>query len=73
MFDLSAMTIASNAVTDHVLSARPDAPTVRERPPRARGDAVRRLTVSALRRIADRLEPGHPTYSAAHHARFGLD
>ena len=52
-----AMVMADKATTDHVLSARPDARTVPERPPRRRGDAVRGLTVAALRRLADRLEP----------------
>ena len=49
MFDLTAMTIAGDATRDHVLSARPAARTRPERPPRAHGDA--------LRRLADRLEP----------------
>jgi hypothetical protein len=57
MFDLSAMVMADNATQDHVLSARPKARTRPERPPRQRGDTMRRRTVVALRRLADRLEP----------------
>src|SRR5918998_1181716 len=37
----------------HLLSAHPAAPA--QRPPRHRGDAVRRRTVAALRRLADHL------------------
>jgi hypothetical protein len=59
MFDLSAMTIAGNATADHVLSARPDAPTVPECPPRVSGHPVRRVTAWALRRLVDRLDPDH--------------
>jgi hypothetical protein len=57
MFDLTAMVMADNATRHHVLSARPKARTRPERPPRQRGDALRRLTVGALRRLANRLEP----------------
>jgi hypothetical protein len=57
MFDPTAMIMADKATRRHVLSARPQAPTTPERPPRQRGDAMRRLTVVALRRLADRLEP----------------
>jgi hypothetical protein len=54
MLDPLAMIIADHATRQHVLSARPEAP---ERPPGQRGDAMRRLIVTALRRLADRLEP----------------
>jgi hypothetical protein len=57
MFDLSAMTMADHATREHVMSARPAAPARPERPPRHRGDALRRLSVVTLRRLADRLEP----------------
>jgi hypothetical protein len=57
MLDPTAM-IMSDRVTRHqVLSARPEARTAPERPPRRPGEALRRLTVVALRRLADRLEP----------------
>lgn len=56
MLDPSAMIIVQATRSD-VLSARPNAPMVPERPPRQRGQAVRRLTVAALRRLADRMEP----------------
>ena len=44
----------------HVLSARPDAPVVPERPPRAQPAPghTRRAMASMLRRFANRLEPG---------------
>jgi hypothetical protein len=57
MFDLTAMVLADNATSDHVNSARPDARMRPSRPPRQRGDAMRRLTVTVLRRLADRVEP----------------
>jgi len=57
MFDPTAMIMADKATRHHVLSASPKARTTLERPPRQRGDAIRRLTVVALRRLADRLEP----------------
>jgi hypothetical protein len=57
MFDPTAMIMADKATRQHVLSARPKAPTTPERPPRQRSDGMRRLTVAALRRLADRLEP----------------
>jgi hypothetical protein len=53
----TAMVMADNATRHHVLSARPKARKTPERPPRQRGDAIRRQTVAALRRLADRLEP----------------
>jgi hypothetical protein len=56
MLDPSAMMIVVATRSD-VLSARPNAPTVPERPPRQRNHAMRRLTVAALRRLADRMEP----------------
>lgn len=57
MFDPLAMIIADHATRQQVLSARPGAPTTPERPPRQRRDAIRRMTVTALRRLADRMEP----------------
>jgi hypothetical protein len=57
MFDPLAMIIADYATKQQVLSARPEAPTTPERPPRRRGEAVRRLSVAALRGLADRIEP----------------
>ena len=53
----TAMIMSDRATRHHVLSARPDAPVTPERPPRQRGHELRRLTVTALRRLADRLEP----------------
>ncbi|MFV2100944.1 hypothetical protein [Micromonospora sp. LOL_024] len=48
---------AVDAVTRHVMSARPDAP-VRPDPPRAvRLVATRRLAAGALRRLADQIQP----------------
>jgi hypothetical protein len=58
MFDPLAMIIADHATKQQVLSARPTAPTTPERPPRQRGEMMRRLTGTALRRLADRIEPG---------------
>lgn len=57
MFDPSVMIMADEATRRHVLSARPNVPTTPERPPPLRGHAMRRLTATALRRLADRLEP----------------
>lgn len=57
MFDPTAMILADKATRRHVLSARPDAPVVPERPPRRRGAAIRGLTATALRRLAARVEP----------------
>jgi len=57
MFDPTAMIMSDKATRHHVLSARPMAPATPERPPRHRPDTMRRLTVVALRRLADRLEP----------------
>jgi hypothetical protein len=57
MFDLTTMIMADNATKDHVLSARPTARTTPRRPPRRPGARTRRLTVAALRGLADRLEP----------------
>jgi len=64
MFVPTAMIMADHATNDHVLSARPKARTVPERPPRQHGDATRRLMVATLRRLADRLEPRRVTTSA---------
>ena len=57
MFDPTAMIMADKATRHHVLSARPTARTTPERRPRQRLDTMRRLTVLALRRLADGLEP----------------
>ena len=57
MFDPLAMIIADHATRQQVLSARPDAPTIPDRPPRRRGHSARRLVGAALRRVADRIEP----------------
>lgn len=57
MFDASAMIMADKATKRHVLSARPDAQTTPERPPRQRGESMRQLAATALRRLADRVEP----------------
>ena len=65
MFDPTAMIMADRATRHHVLSARPQAPTTPDRPPRERGDAMRRLTAVALRRLADRLEPRRATCAPA--------
>jgi hypothetical protein len=64
MFDPTAMIMADKATKHHVLSAGPQAPTTPDRPPRQRGDATRRLTAVALRRLADRLEPRRATTCA---------
>jgi hypothetical protein len=47
--------LAVRATTDHVLSARPDAPVVPD--PEPRPSAVRIATAAVLRRLADRVEP----------------
>jgi hypothetical protein len=60
MFDPLAMIIADRATKQHVLSGHPNAPTVPERPPRQRGDAMRRLIGTGLHRLADRIEPRCP-------------
>lgn len=57
MFDPLAMVIADHATKQHVLSARPTAPTTPDRPTRERGTTARRLIGTALRRLADRIEP----------------
>jgi hypothetical protein len=57
MLDLLHVKLADDATRRHVLSARPDAPTVPDRPPRQPGVAVRRVAVTALRRLADRISP----------------
>jgi hypothetical protein len=53
----AAMVLADRATRQHALSARPQAPTVSARTPRRRGQAMRRLTAVALRRLADHVEP----------------
>ncbi|WP_203714365.1 hypothetical protein, partial [Asanoa siamensis] len=57
MIDLTAMVLAEDATREHVLSARPTARVRRERSSPQRGEAMRRLMVTVLRRLADRLEP----------------
>jgi hypothetical protein len=57
MFDPTAMIMADRATKEHVLSARPAARTRPERPGRPRRHAMRRLTATVLRRLADRVEP----------------
>jgi hypothetical protein len=56
MFDLVHVQLAHDATRRHVLSARPDAPTIPERPPRE----IRRRTATVLRAVADRLEGAAP-------------
>lgn len=48
---------AIDAVTRHVNSARPDAPVRPERPRAVRLGPTRRATATALRRLADRIQP----------------
>lgn len=55
MLDPTAFILADRATRRHVRSAGPSAPTTA--PPRRRGHAARRLTVAALRRLVDRIEP----------------
>jgi hypothetical protein len=57
MLDPTAMIMADRATKHHVLSARPKARTTPERPPRQRGESMRRLAATTLRRLADRVEP----------------
>lgn len=57
MFDPTAMIMADRATKHHVLSARPKARTTPERPPRQRGESMRQLAATTLRRLADRVEP----------------
>ena len=65
MSDPTAMIMADEAPRHHVLSGRPQARTMPERPPRQPGDAMRRLIVVDLHRLADRLEPGRVNTSVA--------
>jgi hypothetical protein len=54
----TTLIMADQATRDHVMSARPDAPTVPDRPPRARrADSMRTAAALVLRRLADRVEP----------------
>jgi hypothetical protein len=64
MFDPTAMIMADKATRHHVLSAHPKARTTPARPPRHRGNAIRRLAAVALRRLADRVEPRRVTTHA---------
>ncbi|SCF24433.1 hypothetical protein [Micromonospora mirobrigensis] len=50
-------TLAIDAVTRHVNSARPDAPVLPHREPRPRLAPSRLLAATALRRLADLMEP----------------
>ncbi|GID27591.1 hypothetical protein [Paractinoplanes brasiliensis] len=59
MFDPAAMIMADRTTKQNVLSARPDAPIRPDPPPARRRAALRHWTGSALRRLADRIEP-HP-------------
>jgi hypothetical protein len=57
-------TLAVDAVRRYALSAQPDAPVVPDEAPAAEIDRrspglVRRTAAGGLRRLADRLEPGH--------------
>jgi hypothetical protein len=54
MLDPTAMVLADRATRRHLLSARPQAPTV----PAARPGRPGRRAPAALRRLADRLESG---------------
>lgn len=65
MFDPTAMIMADKATRHHVLSARPNARTTPDRPPRQRGAALRRLTAVSLRRLADRVERPVTTHATA--------
>ncbi|SBT41418.1 hypothetical protein [Micromonospora narathiwatensis] len=49
--------LAVDAVTRHVNSARPDAPVRPDRPRTPRLAPTRLAAASALRRLADRMEP----------------
>jgi hypothetical protein len=62
MLQPTAMIMVVEVTKRHVLSARPQAPTMTAGEPRQqRGYAVRRLTAVTLRRLADRLEPRRVT------------
>jgi hypothetical protein len=63
MFNPTAMIMADRATRHHVLSAQPQAPTIRE--PSARHHPMRRLTAVTLRRLADRVEPSRAAASTA--------
>ncbi|MFC8849846.1 MULTISPECIES: hypothetical protein [unclassified Micromonospora] len=52
--------LAIDAVNRHVNSARPDAPVRPDRPRPPRLAPARLVMATALRRLADRMEP-HPT------------
>jgi len=59
--DPLVFSLANEISRRNALSARPDAPVIPERPPRPRAHAAgRRAAAGALRRLADRLEPGPP-------------
>jgi hypothetical protein len=57
MLQPSAMIMADRATRRHALSAHPQAPILSARLPRQRGNATRRLTAAALRRLANHVEP----------------
>jgi hypothetical protein len=60
--DYLAFSVANEISRNTARSARPDAPVIPERPPRRRHgpSPTRRVAAGALRRLADRLEPGPP-------------
>jgi hypothetical protein len=54
----TTMILADKATRHHLMSARPDAPIVPDRPPRTRRvDPMRKAAALVLRRLADRVEP----------------
>jgi hypothetical protein len=57
---------AMSTIRQGVLSARPDAPVVPDRPPRWRNSStvVRRAGADVLRRLADRVEPRQSSVGA---------
>ncbi|MDG4797845.1 hypothetical protein [Micromonospora sp. WMMD1082] len=57
MEHLTGFIVADDAVTRHVMSARPDAPVRPDAPRRARLAGPRRLTARVLRRLADQIQP----------------
>jgi hypothetical protein len=65
MLQPTAMIMADRATSQHVLSGRPQAPTISPRPPRPRAEVIRRLTAVTLRRLADRVEPRRVTHATA--------
>ena len=67
MLQPTSMIMADKATRQHLLSAHPQAPTISAGAPRRRDTTTRRLTALAavaLRRLANRIEPGRVTTSA---------